>query len=963
MNLSLLVIAKDEIEQLRRIVDAYIDNFYEIVIVYDDDILKEMKFPEKVRLVKYEMSQEEKDFKGIFFDRKRNFATKQISGDYYFRLDTDDEIVGVDKINDVLEKAVQQNIAVVYCWYNYSRDDWGNVHAGHYRETIVKNSSNLFWNKPIHENILPRSNVGHNFVIEKDISINHLIDAPHAAEAAKRNIRYLLHEYHRDGDKTDPRTIAYLGRMFFTVGEFEKAQHFLERHIAESGWNEDRYMSWCSLAEISIKAKNMDDAMGCCFEAMSELPERPDAYLKLHDICWEQQKWREAVHWGKIGMSLPVPETFMLQDPSAFSWRPAMSMAHCYLMMDEPEAANKFFDIAAKAAPTLSWIVENKKLFKDTLLHKRFIENFIEVYFFTKEREPERLKALMDSVPEEVREHDTIARLINAAQPLKTWDKNEITIFCGSTPEAWAPPSVIGGVGGSEEAVIYMSQELQKQGYKVTVYCNCGEYKGTYSGVEYKPVNAFNFKDYFNIVIAWRNNIFKYVNVLARKKIVWLHDLPFEGQYKDEEQFDHLIVLSEYHKSLLKGDVKDNKIYVTTNGINAVDFKGLDKIKKQPHRVIYASSYDRGLEEILNVWGEVKSEVPDAELHIYYGWNTFDYYIDKGLRDPKEKERLIKLMDQPGVYEHGRIGHKPLLREYAKSGLFVYPTNFAGEINCIALTKAKATGCLCITNDKFVLPERNDEYVVKDQDGLRDMMIGVMQQNIVKNDDLSKYIEDNSWETVATDWKENLLAFKRKEYKDLEEYREEYSGPKVFEPVNMNPDGTFQYPDRYAFVGDFLKEHKQDNSWHLDIGCSDGALSILINKLHGIPADGLEVDKRATRFANSYAKDNNCNCKFYTGLVEEFEPWAKYTSVSMLEVLEHVIDPKAVLDKLESFVGPGGYVFISTPDKNGYFGEDNFNPQHINHYDKESLEWLIGKERIIKFNDKHEELLEVVYKV
>jgi tetratricopeptide (TPR) repeat protein len=363
MKLSLCLILKDEKEHLKRILNKYLKYFDEVVVAYDDDSIKEFlsrSRSKKIKAYRYEWSDEEKKFGGLFFDKKRNFAASKVTGDYYFRLDADDVIINPQYIRRVAEKAETQRIAVVYCWYNYSRDNWGNVHAGHYRETIVKKDDNLFWNKPIHENIIPRSHVGHQIVIEEAIVIDHLMTIEHAAEAATRNIKYLIYEYEKDGEKTDPRTIAYLGRMMYSIGENDKAQYFLEKHIEKSGWDEDRYMSWCSLAEISMKKGKSDDALGCCFEAISEMPDRPDAYLKLHDIYFEKGDWRKAIYWGKLGLEQPKPRTFMLQDPSSYTWRPAISMAHCYLMMDDPDTAKSFFEIAEKAAPTLDWIVSNK---------------------------------------------------------------------------------------------------------------------------------------------------------------------------------------------------------------------------------------------------------------------------------------------------------------------------------------------------------------------------------------------------------------------------------------------------------------------------------------------------------------------------------------------------------------------------------------------------------------------------
>jgi glycosyltransferase involved in cell wall biosynthesis len=312
-------------------------------------------------------------------------------------------------------------------------------------------------------------------------------------------------------------------------------------------------------------------------------------------------------------------------------------------------------------------------------------------------------------------------------------------------------------VGGSEEAVIYLSKELTKLGYEVTVYCSCDE-EGLYEGVQYKANVRFNPKDQFNIIIGWRSNIFTY-QVQGKNKIVWVHDLPF-GLGLTEENcrfFDKIVVLSKYHKSLLPEFVPGEKMYVSTNGINPEDFVGIESIKREPHRIIYASSYDRGVERILEGWKDVREAVPDAELHLYYGLNTYISYVKKGLiKDDGFLEKMKKLCSQEGVVDHGRIGHKELIKEYAKASIYAYPCTYAGEINCIALTKAIACGCFPLTNDFAVLPERNTYGKVIKNDNFIHSLIALLKHGDTKINN-EGYIEANSWERVAQDWETNLF--------------------------------------------------------------------------------------------------------------------------------------------------------------------------------------------------------------
>lgn len=109
-------------------------------------------------------------------------------------------------------------------------------------------------------------------------------------------------------------------------------------------------------------------------------------------------------------------------------------------------------------------------------------------------------------------------------------------------------------------------------------------------------------------------------------------------------------------------------------------------------RVIYTSSYDRGLEHLLAIWPKVRESVSDAELHVFYGFELFDRFYKDNPASMMWKAKILEGFNQPGVTDHGRVPQEQLVKEYEKSGVWAYPTHF-GEINCISSIKAQAYGC------------------------------------------------------------------------------------------------------------------------------------------------------------------------------------------------------------------------------------------------------------------------------
>lgn len=752
MKLSLGVIVKDEVEQVKRIIRDYGKYFDEMVFAVDDPKayteLLNLNEP-KARFYTYSWCKD--------FSHKRNYVHSLITGDYYVRIDCDDAILNPEKLRPVAEKAMDDGINIVVCYYLYAKDEDGNCNAAHYRETIIKKSDMLVWQKPIHENVVPKRLAGHKIHIEDGIVIDHLIDHEHSVQSIIRNLEYLIEEYNRDKENTDPRTLAYLGRTFFALKDFDKAIFFLQKHIDKSGWDEDRYVSWGYLAECFNHRDDFKTAISCANEALQERPDYPDAYFKLLDVYMSIKRYDKAIHWGEMGFTKKSPKTFMLSDPSSHTWRPALSLAFCYSQTGLWDKALRFFKYAQKLAPSVPWVKEYGKYFEQGNAAYQFNKNFMSVYSAVKKVSFGAAGALVKALPEEMKDSEALIALDRIHAEPKRWGKDEVCILCPLSTEKWSPKSIERGIGGSEEAVIRIAEQLTKMGKKVFVYNDCEDEEGDYNGVSFVDWRKFNPKDIFSTIIGWRMNIANY-NFAAANRIVWIHDIPLclRNMTPDEIlKTDRVIVLSEYHRSLLPQEIPPEKVYVSTNGIVPEDFDGISE-KRQKNRMIYASSYDRGLEEILNGWGRIRAEVPDAELHVFYGWETYDALANQGLRRSDFKERMKALMAQEGVYDHGRVGHKQLLREYAKSEFFVYPSNYVGEINCIALTKAIASGCVAITNDFAVLKERNPHYAFKSGEFI-DKLIEVVKGGYEKKTDTKKYIDENSWETVATAWVNDLL--------------------------------------------------------------------------------------------------------------------------------------------------------------------------------------------------------------
>ncbi len=106
----------------------------------------------------------------------------------------------------------------------------------------------------------------------------------------------------------------------------------------------------------------------------------------------------------------------------------------------------------------------------------------------------------------------------------------------------------------------------------------------------------------------------------------------------------------------------------------------------------------------------------------------------------------------------------------------------------------------------------------------------------------------------------------------------------------------------------FIERYKQGGRL-LDVGCAEGTLLTLARE-HGWHVTGVEPNKHFIRWAKK-----NYHLSILQGSV--FNKKLKKNSfdvITLLDVIEHVSDPRRFLWRCHELLAPGGMLFISTPD-------------------------------------------------
>jgi glycosyltransferase involved in cell wall biosynthesis len=189
-------------------------------------------------------------------------------------------------------------------------------------------------------------------------------------------------------------------------------------------------------------------------------------------------------------------------------------------------------------------------------------------------------------------------------------------------------------------------------------------------------------------------------------------------------------------------------------------------VKRDPYLIAYGSSYDRGLEHLLKMWPEIKKEVPEAKLHVFYGWNLFDKVYHDNPERQAWKAKINALMDQEGITHLGRISHEAVKNEMEKAGVWAYPTHF-GEISCITAMKAQAYGAIPVVIAYAALAETVQFGIKVDGDiyepEIRDLYLKSLisllkdhkQQEFIRPK-MMEWAKKFSWTLVADQWSQEF---------------------------------------------------------------------------------------------------------------------------------------------------------------------------------------------------------------
>jgi tetratricopeptide (TPR) repeat protein len=530
------------------------------------------------------------------FSEQRNFNFSRASNDvdYIFWIDSDDILVHGEHLRKVAQMAKDKELDCLYMTYWYSCTFDGertfenvtSVDIKQERERLL-NPRKIRWVGKLHETPLQYDGVKFEHAAYKyhedtdPMVVLHTgswttepIELSNKRNARNQEILELQLEEEIKKGKADPRTILYLMKIYAWSDSDELHEKNLKlgpEYIKNSGWDEEIATCWLLMAKSAGHFNLWDIAEKYIYQAMKSYPNRIETYLRLAEAEFFLGKHKDMRHWMDVALDLEE------QHGTA-----SVDNIHLNKLLAAELTVRYFYDVERKLAKAYEASKEVYKLNpNDTTLERMDkLQSLSELdtacgnvdklcQYLIANKEIKAVLDLLQSVPQSIQMQPFALNMLKKYGKPKIWEQNEICYFAnfgGPAFEEWSPMSLEKGLGGSETAVVELSKQWVKMGYKVTVYGDPGNDIGTYDGVSYLPYFYFNQKDKFSTFIQWRDASLS-DKISAKKFYVDLHDVTNSANFMTRlDNIDGIFVKSKAHRNLIK-KVPDNKIQIVSNGI------------------------------------------------------------------------------------------------------------------------------------------------------------------------------------------------------------------------------------------------------------------------------------------------------------------------------------------------------------------------------------------------------------
>lgn len=614
--------------------------------------------------------------------------------DWYLWIDTDDILVVEGSLDDLFD-SLDEYTTGVFLKYNYAIEPKTKaVVVEQYRERFLSTKVQWKWHFMVHEVCKAASSV--QYAKRQGVWIEHQRTSGDERGARERNRKiislglksnpnesrykfYLAAETMAEADsETEPeRKLELINAAILAYNNYRQSVEDI---------NEDIYLATTRIAELHRMKRDFAGALEADMEAIAIYPDWPDGYVGAAKTCLEIRDFGRMKSFANMAMKCQKPDTSASIEPMMAGFTPIFLRGIANEELGEHrQAADDYEQAISIWKPDDVVLIEEKiELFRNFDIEK------------------------VESVDER-------RKLRSTKQ-----DKS-ICFFTQPIPEAWHPKTLaVSGSGGAELCIMNLAPMFEADGWRVVVFGTPGENRGVYNNVEYWNTEEYVSQEKFKVLVSSRSVLPFLEKPNADASLLWMHDVnigPDAGQFMGIP--DKVIGLTQWHSQHLQKlyNIDPNRMTVIPNGVDLKRFP-ISEWNNDPNKLIYSSSPDRGLEQLISLWGFIKKRYPDIELHIYYGWHMIDKIVDhyKDLGNNPQSEHLknfkAKILhhidhlggEEAGIFQHGRVNQDILAKAMMNSNIWPYPTQFA-ETFAITAIEMQAAGVIPVTSNLAALTE------------------------------------------------------------------------------------------------------------------------------------------------------------------------------------------------------------------------------------------------------------------
>lgn len=648
------------------------------------------------------------------FSAARNWSFRDVKTDYVMWLDGDDVLEnpqGFKDFRDVVMSLADYWVAP----YHYSSNSEGKVMCTFARERVFKVDKNPEWKYFVHEGVLPSSNSKMQYT--NSWAVRHMRTNEDLMKDRSRN----LNIFEKNLDKLDCRMRYYYGKELFESGKHKESLPHFKLALADPKLElHDQVLAIQYACYSYTQGEDYTRAIQLAHQGLILSPNRAEFHSIIGDCYVKLNQLQNAV--------------------------PYFSAAKNCVISTGPQGASAIFhhedSYTVYPRNQLARIYANTG---DLVRGEKEAQESVDTY-----KNGESLMIL-----------DEIKRVRLASVSFKDAKPcDDIVISCPPyAPYLWdGEIAKTQSMGGSETACIEAAYWLKKiSGRSVKVFNVRGESK-IVDGVEYistEKLNEYMGKNKPYVNINWRHNF----KVTDAPTLIWCHDLQTQG-IEQIENYEKALCLTPFHKSYMKltQGVPDDKIIVTRNGIKPERFSDGPWVKN-PNKIVFPSSPDRGLDRCMLVLDKVREKYPDIELHVFYGIEHLHKYGLQGLAD-----KLKSMMEErPWVKYHGATQQDVLMAHLKEAAIWLHPCDFV-ETSCITAMEMVCAGVYPVTRrlgglaDTLSIPEKNGMATLLDSDCITPNEFQLYIDATIKALDekawerVSFDANSISWESVAKEW-------------------------------------------------------------------------------------------------------------------------------------------------------------------------------------------------------------------